>query len=77
MRKARALCPDGKLRSFRVGIADTFFTIPARTRIGRVYVKGYVYVDGDTLRFSCASLMTTSKETAIKGKQHEDRRAIR
>lgn len=29
-RRARALCPDGKLRVLRCGIPDTFFTIPVR-----------------------------------------------
>jgi hypothetical protein len=31
-RRARALHPDGKLRVVRCGVADTYFTIPARGR---------------------------------------------
>jgi hypothetical protein len=38
-RRARALCPDGKLRIIRCGIPDTFFTVPC---------KGGGYLTNDT-----------------------------
>jgi hypothetical protein len=38
----RALCPDGKVRAFRGGTADTFFSIPARVSAGGTTVAGYV-----------------------------------
>lgn len=44
VRKGRAIFPDGKIRSVRAGIPDTFFTIPAHGRIGGKYVGGYLYV---------------------------------
>lgn len=38
----RALCPDGKVRAFRGGVADTFFSIPARVSAKGKTVSGYV-----------------------------------
>lgn len=43
--KGRALCPDGKVRAFRGGIADTFFSIPARVSTKGTTVAGYVTVE--------------------------------
>lgn len=42
MRRGRALFADGKVRAFRAGIPDTYFTIPAHARIGGKYVAGFV-----------------------------------
>ena len=45
---ARALCPDGVVRTVRLGMqADTFFTWPARGRAqaGGRTVRGYVGFD--------------------------------
>ena len=47
-RRAAALCDDGKVRTFRVGIPDTAFTIPAIGSIKGKRVTGYVSVDDDT-----------------------------
>lgn len=41
----RALCPDGRIRAFRGGIADTFFSIPARVSANGTSVAGFVYVE--------------------------------
>jgi hypothetical protein len=44
----RALCSDGKVRTLRFangGIADTFFSIPARVNVGRKTVSGYATVE--------------------------------
>jgi hypothetical protein len=41
----RALCPDGRVRAFRGGTADTFFSIPARVSAHRTTVAGYVTVE--------------------------------
>jgi hypothetical protein len=40
----RAICSDGKVRALRFtdGIADTFFSIPARVNVGRRTVSGFV-----------------------------------
>lgn len=43
--KGRALCPDGRVRAFRGGIADTFFSIPARVSAAGTTVAGYVTVE--------------------------------
>ena len=41
----RALCPDGKVRAFRAGTADTFFSIPASVHAAGTRVSGYVTVE--------------------------------
>lgn len=38
----RALCPDGVVRAFRGGTADTFFSIPVRLKARGKTVSGYV-----------------------------------
>jgi hypothetical protein len=38
-----AICPDGKVRKIRVGMADTFFSAPGRTRIAGVNICGNVW----------------------------------
>jgi hypothetical protein len=43
--KGRALCPDGKVRAFRGGTADTFFSIPARVSAKGTTVAGFVTVE--------------------------------
>jgi len=47
-RRAYARCGDGKLRLFKAGIADTFFSIPA-TGQG---VKGFLSSDETGLKFT-------------------------
>lgn len=44
-RKARALFPDGKVRSVIVGIADTMSTIPARASVRGKTVSGFVFAE--------------------------------
>ena len=41
-RNGRAIMPDGTLRAFRAGIPDTYFTIPAVTRVKGKRVKGWL-----------------------------------
>jgi hypothetical protein len=43
--KGRALCPDGKVRAFRGGIADTAFSIPARVSAKGTTVAGFITVE--------------------------------
>jgi hypothetical protein len=43
--KGRALCPDGRVRAFTGGTADTFFSIPARVSAKGTTVRGYVTVE--------------------------------
>lgn len=43
-RRAKALCPDGIVRTAVVGIPDTFFSIPARLKARGKTVAGYVSV---------------------------------
>jgi hypothetical protein len=43
--RGRALCADGKVRAFSGGIADTFFSIPARVSAKGKTVAGYVTVE--------------------------------
>lgn len=44
-RYGRARYPDGKVRRVKLGIPDTFFTIPARGRCGGRTLSGYVSCD--------------------------------
>jgi hypothetical protein len=41
-RLARCICPDGKLRVVLCSIPDTYFSIPAKMRIGKTTVKGWI-----------------------------------
>ena len=51
-RRAAAMCEDGKVRTFRVGIPDTAFSIPAIGSINGKRVRGYVYApDSRILNF--------------------------
>jgi len=43
--KGYALCPDGKIRAFRGGTADTFFSVPARVSAQGTTVSGFVTVE--------------------------------
>ena len=43
--KGRALCPDGKVRVFHGGTADTFFSIPVRIKAYGKTVSGFVTVE--------------------------------
>jgi len=46
-RRAYALCEDGQYRTIRVGVADTYFSIPGFTTFHGHRVNGYVaYTDG-------------------------------
>lgn len=49
-RRGRAIFEDGKLRAFRAGVADTFFSIPAHARIKGRYVPGFLTIDTSTER---------------------------
>lgn len=44
-RRARALCPDGKVRVCVVGIPDTFSSIPASMKANGKTVVGFVTVE--------------------------------
>ena len=46
--KGKALCSDGKVRSFAIsGYADSFFSIPARMTIKNKTVTGFVHIGTD------------------------------
>ena len=51
LRRGRAKCFDGKLRTFSLGVPDTFFSIPAVGRIDKKYVRGWVEVKDGVLVF--------------------------
>lgn len=50
-RRARARCEDGVIRTIRIGIPDTFFSIPGRTQVRGKTVKGFVHVEEEEIRF--------------------------
>ena len=50
-RRCGALCIDGKVRTFRIGIPDTAFSIPAIGKIDGIRVKGYVFMEAGTIHF--------------------------
>lgn len=43
--KGRALCPDGIVRAFQGGTADTYFSIPARVSAKGTTVRGFITVE--------------------------------
>lgn len=43
-RRGKVRFPDGKLRVVVLGVADTFFSIPAHGRVNGRYVSGFVSV---------------------------------
>lgn len=51
-RRCRALCADGKLRSFRAGVADTYFSIPVVGKVSGKYARGVVAIDDGALVFT-------------------------
>lgn len=50
-RRAKCLFPDGKLRIVRCSIADTYFSIPAKGKIGKLRLEGFIMADGPALYF--------------------------
>lgn len=49
---ARALCEDGRIRTIRLNqMPDNAFSWPGRASIGGKTVRGYLYSEGETLRF--------------------------
>lgn len=57
--RARALCPDGKVRACKPAItADSFFSIPARVSYKGKTVSGFI-------TFTCDSGLTTGPEEHI------------
>jgi len=51
LRRAKALCEDGKVRTFQCSIPDTFFTVPARGKIRGKYVRGYLHIEDNIVKF--------------------------
>ena len=47
-RKGKAIYPDGKIRTVRAGIPDTYFSIPAHGRFRGHYVTGWLHCDDAT-----------------------------
>lgn len=55
-RRARAICPDGRLRVVQVSIPDTYSSIPARLRLRGKTFTGWVGVEDNVLRFHSKDL---------------------
>lgn len=51
-RRAKARCEDGKLRVFRCSMPDTYFSIPARGKIGGKIVEGFLSGGEEGLTFT-------------------------
>ena len=47
-----ARCPDGKIRRVKVGVPDTFFSIPATARVSGRTVAGFVSASDSTGDFT-------------------------
>lgn len=54
MRRGRVWFPDGKIRAVTIGVADTFFSLPAHARVRGHYVSGFVTAVDDSNRPSHA-----------------------
>ena len=51
--KAKAICADGKIRTFRLGNPDTFFSIPANGKINGISARGFVsHADSGEIEFT-------------------------
>jgi hypothetical protein len=50
-RRAYATMPDGTKRVIMCKVPDTFFSIPARVRLGKKTVKGFLSTDEEGLKF--------------------------
>ena len=46
-RKAVVRFKDGKLRTVRAGIPDTYFSVPAAARVRGKYIAGFITIDTD------------------------------
>lgn len=44
-RKAKVICADGVLRTAKIGIPDTAFSIPGYVNIKRRSIAGYLYLE--------------------------------
>ena len=56
IRRCRAICEDGKLRVVLCGIADTYFSIPARARINGKSMRGMVSSDETGFTFTAYTI---------------------
>ena len=52
VKMSRVLCEDGKERTINVGTADTYFSVPGRTRAKGKTVTGFVSFDDDLQRWT-------------------------
>lgn len=55
-RYGRLLCADGRVRRAKIGIPDTYSTIPAIVRIRGKSVHGYAYMHTDTNEYRFQAL---------------------
>jgi hypothetical protein len=59
-RRAEAICPDGRVRTFTCGVPDTTFSVPAHTRIKGRLAVGYLslreHVNGEQELFFTETL---------------------
>jgi hypothetical protein len=51
-RRGRVMFADGKIRTVTLGVADTFFSIPAHARVNGKYVSGFVTSDEGGFKFN-------------------------
>lgn len=56
-RKCQAICFDGKIRTVWAGIPDTYFSIPAHTRIAGKYHRGYLHMQDNANKPNYGELM--------------------
>ena len=64
--RARALCPDGKVRSIKLAItADTFFSVPARLSYRGTTVSGFMSM-GQTPYKDCFSSGSFKEQTWVE-----------
>jgi len=65
-RKGAAICQDGKIRTVYAGIPDTFFSIPAHTRINGWYASGFLTLEEDRYVFTLNSMQGRNKNIPSK-----------
>jgi len=64
-RRAFVYCPDGRLRTARLGIPDTYFSIPARLSAHGRTITGYVTTTDDGADFEFRPYMYRRNHTVF------------
>ena len=71
-RRGEVLWPDGKVRMVTLGVADTYFTIPAHGRYRGRYVAGSVSQEDGEFQFTPTNRMIREALKCLAGEPADD-----